>query len=326
MSKEISLKINTIRVISMFLIVLCHYFQFFNIPLAYWCNVGVQIFFLISGILYGSKDIDNWKKFWKNKFLKIVLPYYIVVTIMFIINLITKKELNIISYVFYLLFGQAFNSEIRLTSLSHLWFVSYIMLFYLILHILPKIDISNKKNFYFTFFSIITGLQVLQMINVININISYVFLFIGGYYFSRRIIKYKKNINLKNVFVIASIICTIGIPVQLVLEKYQFSGIIYKLYIIYVDYIHALLGIIILLLLMKILPSIQNRLIDYLGKISYAVYLVHHIFLLGSYSILEKNNGIFMSLVLIVVFSNILYFSCKYINEGIQKIIKHKET
>lgn len=43
-------------------IVTCHIFQAYNIPI-WGCifNVGVQIFFVLSGYLYGYKTIDNWK-------------------------------------------------------------------------------------------------------------------------------------------------------------------------------------------------------------------------------------------------------------------------
>ena len=56
MDKIISNKLNLIRIISMIMIVICHYLQFYDNYMAYWFNVGVQIFFLLSGVLYGCKE------------------------------------------------------------------------------------------------------------------------------------------------------------------------------------------------------------------------------------------------------------------------------
>ena len=47
--------ISLIRFISTIMIVSCHFLQYFNLELAWWLNVGVQIFFIMSGFLYGNK-------------------------------------------------------------------------------------------------------------------------------------------------------------------------------------------------------------------------------------------------------------------------------
>ena len=51
--------ISLLRFIAMIFIVICHFFQYYNLELAWWFNVGVQIFLCISGFLYGNKKITN---------------------------------------------------------------------------------------------------------------------------------------------------------------------------------------------------------------------------------------------------------------------------
>lgn len=51
--------ISYIRLLSMVLIISCHFMQYFEMELAWWLNVGVQIFFTMSGFLYGKKEIDR---------------------------------------------------------------------------------------------------------------------------------------------------------------------------------------------------------------------------------------------------------------------------
>ena len=71
--------ITIIRAIAMVLIILCHYCDYFEGVefLSQLFNVGVPIFFIISGFLYGQKQINNIKKWYIKQFAKIVIPLYI---------------------------------------------------------------------------------------------------------------------------------------------------------------------------------------------------------------------------------------------------------
>ena len=92
------------------------------------------------------------------------------------------------------------------------------------------------------------------------------------------------------------------------------TNLYYKLFIVYHDYIHCVLGIVLFLLFVKILPSINNKYINYLSNISYYVYLVHQIFILGAFSLLKYKYGIGLSLIAIIIFSNLLYFLTQWTN------------
>lgn len=48
----------------MLMIITCHFMQYMEMELAWWFNVGVQIFFVISGFLYGGKSIEKPLKFY----------------------------------------------------------------------------------------------------------------------------------------------------------------------------------------------------------------------------------------------------------------------
>jgi peptidoglycan/LPS O-acetylase OafA/YrhL len=140
-----------------------------------------------------------------------------------------------------------------------------------------------------------------------------------GYYFSRR--KFKHNIktdNYKIFLALSSVGCLIGIPVQIYLEKLNLDGILLKFFYIYHDYIHAFLGITLTLIMLKVLPSIKNKVIDYLSGLSFHIYLVHQIFILGVFSLLNIKYGIILSIAVIFALSNILYFIFKYINSKVK--------
>ncbi len=61
-SDEESKAISLVRIMAMFSIVLCHVFQAYNNSLAWRFNVGVQVFLVLSGYLYGHKEISGWCK------------------------------------------------------------------------------------------------------------------------------------------------------------------------------------------------------------------------------------------------------------------------
>ena len=68
--------ISLLRLIAMLFIVLCHFFQYYDVELAWWFNVGVQMFFCISGFLYANKKIDSAIDFITRNLQKILIPYF----------------------------------------------------------------------------------------------------------------------------------------------------------------------------------------------------------------------------------------------------------
>lgn len=82
-NKEISTEesriITVTRTVAMLSIVMCHLVSWFpSISfIGQFFNVGVPVFFIISGYLYGQKDIKRIIPWYKKQFVKIILPIYI---------------------------------------------------------------------------------------------------------------------------------------------------------------------------------------------------------------------------------------------------------
>ena len=72
------LAISFVRMLAMMSIVTCHVMQYYNMELAWWFNVGVQMFLCISGYLYGMKRIPDISGFYRKNFVKILIDYEIV--------------------------------------------------------------------------------------------------------------------------------------------------------------------------------------------------------------------------------------------------------
>ncbi len=120
--------ISMIRCFSMCLIICCHMMQYLQMELAWWFNVGVQIFLCISGYLYGSdKKRENTIVFYKKQFSKILIDYYVVILpTIFIYFIFARDNIN------YKIAVDVFLTSNTLNGGGHLWFIAYILFCYFI--------------------------------------------------------------------------------------------------------------------------------------------------------------------------------------------------
>lgn len=142
--------IKLIRAISALMIVWCHIFQGLNNELAWWFNVGVQIFLFMSGFLMAKDYIDSPIIFLKKRLTKILIPYYILLLITLIVYSILGIKINLNSILTYVFCLQGITYANIIPGLEHLWFISIIVVCYLltlILNILRENIIKNKSTF-----------------------------------------------------------------------------------------------------------------------------------------------------------------------------------
>lgn len=136
------------------MIVICHVMQYYDFVLAWWFNVGVQIFLCISGFLYGQKNIENVTKFYHKRLKKILIPYYLTLIPFAILEFVFYP--NVISLKSFL--GAAV-LRTTLKGAGHLWFVPTILLCYLITPLMQDYRdeyVQDKKSWYaFLIFSVI---------------------------------------------------------------------------------------------------------------------------------------------------------------------------
>ena len=181
--KEASLSF--IRLISMLMIISCHIFQFYGFEIAFWLNIGVQIFFLLSGYLYGNKQITSAKNFYKKQYTKIIIPYLLLCLFILVYqSIVNPTYLSDTSS--FIIFGRliGFQDWLRpFPNIFHTWFVSIILLCYLLVPVLNAFKRKiNTKEFAIGGIAIILILQLFVSYNVININPTYILLFVAGYF------------------------------------------------------------------------------------------------------------------------------------------------
>lgn len=181
------------RVIAMIFIVLCHIINYYTmIPfyqyMSEFFRVGVEMFIILSGYLYGSRQITGFKSFYLKRYLKICLPVQLWIVIIFVV---WHEMGDVRSFIIYFmnLSGLSWIKKDLLppyggngmgSLLGHTWFVTIIVLCYLLIPLIQKICSRLKKE------NILCGLLLLWFVTIMaafnGIQIYYFALFLSAYF------------------------------------------------------------------------------------------------------------------------------------------------
>lgn len=321
--------IKLIRAISALMIVWCHIFQGLNNELAWWFNVGVQIFLFMSGFLMAKDHINSPSIFLKKRLNKILIPYYILLFITIFIYNIFNIEIslnNTLTYIFCLQ-GITYNNIIP--GLEHLWFISIIIICYiltLILNTQRERMIKNKSS-YITVICFLFLVQVL--INISSLPTAFgarIGAFIIGYFVACR---YQYSISSK-LFKNISIITVTTLLIRLYftyispIESIKLNNVFNNYF---VNWQHTLLGYFIFIAIYYNFSLNCNsnntifKLLNTISKYSYEIYLVHQIFIIGPISILFLTKYLTLNLTIIFVLITLLAILINKISVYLKKYI-----
>lgn len=125
-------EISWMRLFAMASIVCCHLMQYYDCKLMYLFNIGVQVFFIISGFLYSCRtEVFSIEKL-GSMFKKILIPYWTFIIPVLLLYAFTQT-LTLRD-----VFGSLFAVR-SLTGIEHLWFIPYILFCYLLLPYLYRL-------------------------------------------------------------------------------------------------------------------------------------------------------------------------------------------
>lgn len=154
--------IELVRVVAMFMIIFDHMIEPINLPLksifSQFFNSGIYIFIFLSGYLAGQKEICNWKKWYIKKIKRIMIPYWIVIAVCFAYETICLHNFNWKLWLVMFcnlqgIFGTTYTTV-------PLWFVTLIMILYLLTPIYSKMKKNRRYNFKIILFMLIS-LQII---------------------------------------------------------------------------------------------------------------------------------------------------------------------
>lgn len=264
--------------------------------------IGVDIFFFISAYTIGKLNI-NYKDFITNRFKKIYLEF----VIFSIIGAISfkwglKKFLKVI-------FGL---DLIKSGGGSFLWFVPGIMIVYLTLPLIKKLDVKFPRIIPFilliTYMVVVISISTFSDYKTLFILINRIPIILIGFYFARYDIFDKLNKNKIIYWTLAIISTIVGIFISYFIFKNHFKVTWFK-EIFYVLYIPLIIGVILIFDKIK-----KNKLIDYIGSITLELYGLQMIFGFkianNIYSYVEKRliSNILTIITLIILAAVFNYF------------------
>lgn len=148
LSKCESEALHFLRALAFCCIFIGHIIQSFIPEVSGILVIGLQIFFLISGYIFGKAQINNWRDWGKKRFLRIYLPYAIFLLAVFLVYLCCgyRDLFSIKTVLGYLFMTQAITGYI--SGLFHLWFITVIVICYFLTPILQIIRRFNPFGLY----------------------------------------------------------------------------------------------------------------------------------------------------------------------------------
>ncbi len=187
------MSISLVRVLSMCAIIFCHYGSYCGSHIvAPFFNIGVQIFFIISGFLYGQKEIQSWGKWYERRWAQLMIPCYIAMGILTLIfSLYFHWPINtksILCQLFNLQGGRAIVASLTCLStypgLGALWFMTPLMMCYFCIPFfqwlkpgIGKLSSRQKQCF------LLAGTIIVSLlIFCFGLNFSALIIFAFGYY------------------------------------------------------------------------------------------------------------------------------------------------
>lgn len=331
MKKKYFPNLNGLRFIAAFIVMLYHFFdyQFFNGPRA------VILFFVLSGFLISyflfeekeKNSVVNIKSFYLRRTLRIWPLYFFVLMIASVIYLNSGNSFfeYLETIVYYILFlpNFAFVIHHTLQYASILWSIGSEEQFYLIWPWIFKQEMEQiLKGFVLIYIIFLFTPHLVDFINIryfeVNNNLMYTSRFIQSMNFGSMAVggilayigKFKKEY-LKYFY--NKIVQIVTFVIIVVLFGFEFGNI-------WVDQLYSLLfGVLIInsALNPKVIVSFENKIFNYLGKISFGLYMYHLLAfgmvkyilnLAGIYFFFPKVVVFVLGFILTVIFSSLSYF------------------
>lgn len=305
-TEEESNAIVIIRATAMFSIILCHLFQAYQNYLTCFFNVGVQVFLIMSGYLYGKKEITNWIVWYKKRYLKLYIPYVIVVvsvfTMLFIFTTERIKWYQLLAYLTNIDgIRQIFDiPELKVSGMRHLWFMTAIMFAYFSTPILQRLKQYSTQSLIIMLTLVVPSYYVLPP--RILWGLEWFWLYAFGYFFANLSIRNKKWIIC--LFFLGYMIIVFRIREITDIALWTRIGRCH----------HCALGILLFTLgityikTSRTCPTKMMRVFRWFNRYSYEIYLTHFVVMVGVFSLSQVTGSLFVNILLMLIVTAILTF------------------
>ena len=290
----------------MCLIIACHFAQAYGYNIAYLLNVGVQLFFLTSGFLYGKIEISNSGEFYKKRLTKVYVPYIFFVTVVMLLQgLLGTWQFNIRDVAIYALNLQGFLSA-TVDGLNHLWFLSVLMVCYLLTPLLQRLF----KSYPWWLLAVVAVASIVEFVFVKKMypTCAWIVLYIVGMVYGRYA---KSKVSLS--IIIVSAVVLIGM-----LPFFRVDRLVEADWAHYSVWLHCALAVFIFAAMYYVIPKVVSEsakfpVLKQIDTISYEVYLVHHPLIMGPLALLTITPYAGLNIAIILISTVALAYVCMYV-------------
>ena len=322
------LSISFVRMLAMMFIVICHVMQYYDMELAWWFNVGVQIFLCISGYLYGRKRILDILVFYRKNFVKILIDYEIVVfaavaaTVLFTDTVITVEEI-----------AGAVLTVSTIAGGAHLWFIPTILMCYLLTPLYERIFSRAEQSHKL----LVPAAVLLFVMNELvfrqvfsYFNAAWINCYLIGFAL-RRFQQYRFwYTGSAWLLTLTGAVC-ISIQASVrYLQLITLTDAWRPFYYPMCDYGHVFLGVALFCSGRVLLRPFCNinliqRILRLSDRHSYQIYLTHHFFILGPLSLMALTANSYVNVVLILLLTVLTAVLLQKISAKISAVFMKKQ-
>ena len=320
---QLDTAIAALRFVSMLLIFVCHCFQYYDNELCRWLNVGVPIFFIISGFLYGSKTAaPDPVVFLRKRFRKILLPYYLFLFIVIPLYFVFHRDLLHLKDIFH-----ALTCSGTIKGLGHLWFVGYILFCYIITPYLLwfKNSFSKKPLIH----RVLIWLCFMIVVQILG------FAF-RSYFLPDRVLCYLLGFALADFYSCATkkettiihtllfLLCLVLCSCRLLYNTLPLKSIP-SFQSITVRYSQVALGVSLFILLRMAFKNVKyTKFLRISDEYSYHFYIVHLLFILSPFTLMATTEMIPVNCLLALLSSVLSAFILKFISQKVTSSINRQ--
>lgn len=272
-----------------------------------WCtvlNIGVQIFFILSGYIYGKRTISDIKSWFIKRTLRILVPFYVYLIVALpIVLYVNQIPLDFSIFVTYLFSLQGFYDG--LPGLGHLWFISWILICYALTPILQYLHHSKRLFYLFSLMIVIT------VLGYFNTHFFWILLYMMTYFISRL------NLGTNRILLLLYTFSSFFLLALFAWNRGRYYYIAFHLCIPLFMVFST-----ISLFTSKVRCFRIGKLLGWINNYSYEIYLSHHAIILGACSLLYFTNNITLNIVIILAMSIMQAYILKIVSMKIIDFIK----
>lgn len=318
------------RIVACVFIFMCHYVQETGNAVlsasAQFFNVGVFIFFMLSGYLYGSRDIkkDGVLNFYKKRAKKIFIPLYIVAIVGIIALSIEGYFFEWYQYVALLFNLQGFFANIW--GIGQVWFLTIIMICYIITPLLQKFRDEVTKRIQIILALVYVAIQVVSGlfgVTLVAKYMIYIGVYILAYFLLQRWIK-----SLTTMRIVAWTIVMVAAMVIRLLGKEILDGqnIYNHVIVMYTQIVLATWIILVIYYIYetwikKLAGQTMLNVIKKIDSYTMEIYMVHMLFIQFPVAWIYRTN-LAVGFVLIVISTLLSAILLKYIENKLDRGIR----